>query len=256
MYIHIKNIALFLCPFGFCLIFLFVGLILLWTSRRQKAGKIFITIGFASTVIFSLPFLPDFFHHHLERQHDTFVIDNNDSFNVKNIKYIVVLAGGHTLNSKLPITSQFTYSGLVRLIEGIRLFKKIPDSKLILSGGPGEDPITDAELMADLSIELGVDRNEIILETKSMNTYEEAIFIKPIVGDSNFLLVTSAVHMPRSMALFRSLQMNPIAAPTGHIVKHNRIEFLFRLRAYNLVICKFMIYEYLGLFKEKLSGNI
>ena len=139
-------------------------------------------IGFVFTVIFSLPFIPDIFCRCLERQYNAIAIDNYDCFPEKNIKYIVVLGAGHTLNQKFPITSQFTYSGLVRLIEGVRLFRKIPDSKLILSGGPGEYSISDAKLMSDLSIELGVDISDIILETESISTYEEAMFIKPLVG--------------------------------------------------------------------------
>jgi len=58
------------------------------------------------------------------------------------------------------------------------------------------------------------------------------------------------------MAIFKKLKMNPIPAPTGHIVKHDITGFLFKLRAYNLVRSKDMMYEYFGLIKEKLSGNI
>jgi len=67
----------------------------------------------------------------------------------------------------------------------------------------GED---DASTALRLMQALGVERERLILEGRSRNTYENALFTKELVTpapDETWLLVTSAFHMPRSMALFR-----------------------------------------------------
>ena len=43
--------------------------------------------------------------------------------------------------------------------------------------------------------------------------------VKEIVGKDKFILVTSASHMLRAMALFRKQGMEPIPAPTDYMVK-------------------------------------
>ena len=73
--------------------------------------------------------------------------------------------------------------------------------------------------MRDLALDLGVPTEDMMLKTESMSTQDEAKLLKPVLTNEKFLLVTSASHMPRSMDIFRKLGMNPVAAPTGHLVK-------------------------------------
>ena len=120
----------------------------------------------------------------------------------------------------------------------------------------GIDSLTDAELMCNLAFELGISKDDIILETASMSTFDEARFIKPIVKSERFLLVTSASHMPRAMALFKKLGMNPIPAPTGHLIKYYGKAFSIFPGTENLLNSDALICEYLALVKEHLLGNI
>ena len=62
---------------------------------------------------------------------------------------------------------------------------------------------------------MGVSGEDMIIESASKDTGEQARLIKPIVGTAPFVLVTSAIHMPRSMALFEKLGMSPIPGPAG-----------------------------------------
>jgi len=91
--------------------------------------------------------------------------------NVNPIKFIIVLGGGHVSDPKLPITSQITKNTLVRLVEGIRLYRKHTNSKLILSGGSVYGSVTNAEIMADVAKELGVVEKDIIDYTSSNDGY-------------------------------------------------------------------------------------
>ena len=111
-------------------------------------------------------------------------------------------------------------------------------------------------LIADLSRQFGVPKEDIILESESMSTFDEAKFIKPIVKTERFLLITSASHMRRSMALFRKLGMQPIAAPIGHLVKRIGDGISFLPGARNLLKSDTIIWETLAYIKERLLGRI
>ena len=256
MYAFFRVLVAYFVPVPLCLGVLLIGVVFLWVKKTQKIGKIIVTLGFLLIAAFTFSFLPNMLLSDVEQQYPSFKIEPNEGCNSLGIKYVVVLAGGHILDPKIPITGQFCYEGLVRLIEGIRLYKKCPGVKLILSGGIGKcTSITDAELMADLAFDLGVPREDIILEKESMSTEDEAKLLKPVLMNEKFLLVTSASHMPRSMGLFRKLGMNPIPAPTGHLVKQYRDNISFMPSVSNLKKSQTVFYEILAKIKEKVSGK-
>ena len=181
-----------------------------------------------------------------------------DPRGAQGVKWIVVLGGGHISDPQLPVTSQIEESTAVRLMEGIRLQRMIPGSKLILSGGIGFDPVSDAEIMEALAKAIGLEKQHIVLEAESKDTKDEARIVKEIVGDDRFVLVTSASHMPRSMALFKKQGMNPIPAPTGHWVKREQgmgPEGSFP-DAGGLRKAERAVYEYLGLVWAMIRGEI
>jgi uncharacterized SAM-binding protein YcdF (DUF218 family) len=132
------------------------------------------------------------------------------------------------------------------------------DKTLLITGGRGFDPVPEAQIMAGLAHELGVNENDILIESKSKDTEDEAHFIKPIVNKDRFILVTSASHMPRSMAIFRKLGMNPVPAPTGHKVRNSQTlnPLLFFPKAENLLKSESGMHEYLGMVWAKLRGQI
>jgi uncharacterized SAM-binding protein YcdF (DUF218 family) len=120
------------------------------------------------------------------------------------------------------------------------------------------DPVTEASVAADIAKITGVDEADIIMESDSLDTKDQARLIKPIVGDSRFVLVTSAYHMPRSMAMFRKAGMNPVPAPTGHLARKKRRLTIgsFFPDALSLERSEAALHEYLGIVWAKLRGQI
>jgi uncharacterized SAM-binding protein YcdF (DUF218 family) len=60
----------------------------------------------------------------------------------------------------------------------------------------------------------------------SLNTYENAVNVRQILADRNIrrvLLVTSAMHMPRSMGIFKKQRIEAIAAPTDFTVTEQEL---------------------------------
>src|SRR3990172_2218739 len=262
MFILKKIIGQLFFPVPLCLEILIVGLLMLLLTRKQKAAKIILSVGVILFTILSYPALSNTFLRRLEYQYPPLISTAASDFVpgevVPQVRWVVVLGGGHISDPKIPVTSQLSDASLVRLIEAIRLHNQIPESKLILSEGKVFDPVPCAETMAGVAKALGVKQEDLILESESKDTIDEARIIKSIVGNDKFILVTSASHMPRSMGMFKKLGMQPIPAPTGYsIVRSQRISpGDFFPSSGGLRRAEGVLYEYMGLIWAKLRGQI
>ena len=261
MFIIKKIISACINPLPLSLLLSFLGLYFLWFTNKQKTGKIVMSVGLVILTLFSYSIITNRLLRPLERKYDTFEIKSSSAVpeaeDKSAMKFVVVLGGGHTSDPELPLISQIGKDSLVRLIEGIRIYRKYPGAKLLLSGGGAFDTVSEAEIMARVAREIGVPEGDIILESKSKDTRDEALFIKPIVGNEPFVLVTTASHIPRSMALFKKLGMNPIPSPVGHSVKDSQglsLTFLFPGTG-SIRNAELAIHEYLGLIWAKIRGQ-
>lgn len=168
-------------------------------------------------------------------------------------KYIHVLGCGHTSNPKIPLSSEIGLVSLVRLNEGVSLYKTHPRMKLIFSGYGGGDPISNARKNAQMAIALGVDPADIILLESPQDTQEEAIASKKIVGGQPLILVTSASHMVRASALFQKAGIDVIPAPTDFQIKR-RDGLLQFPSAEGLERSEAAFHEYLGRAWGRVKG--
>ncbi len=259
MFLFKKLVAPFLDPFLICLELLLAGLVVLWFTRHQRLGKWLITISFALIVVLGQGSLPAYFVEQLESQYLPLDLTSFAHQSILPPPPIVVLSGGHVPDPTVPLTSQISRSSLVRLIEGIRLHQALPGSILVLSGGPVSHSVPEAETMAEVAQSIGVNRADIVVETVSRNTAEHAEQLQGLLGEERFILVTSAVHMPRTMRLFEKWGMRPTPAPTDHLVVKVRRRFspyMLIPAAGGFTYASTAIHEYLGLAWAKLRGKI
>lgn len=212
-----KFISTFFQPLSIVLVLLVSGLMLLWTSRKKSLGKISLTLGTILLLLASYGFLADRIVASLENRYLP-LLDVKIIHNSQDIKWIVVLGGGSLPDPRLPLSSQLSPDSLTRLLEGVRLHRQLPGSRLILSGGAVFQSVPEGETLAKTALLMAVSENDVVRENKSLDTADQAKSISSIVGHNRFILVTSAIHMPRSMALFRKFGMDPIAAPTNYMV--------------------------------------
>jgi len=139
-----------------------------------------------------------------------------DPKGVGKVDTIVVLTTAAWKDTGIPVTSQVAESTVFRLLEAIRLFDLIPGAQVLLSGGPLDSErqnIPVSQIVGDLANTMGIPVEKITLETNSTNTYENAVEVKKILGQKPFILVTSASHLPRAVAVFKKLGLSPIPAP-------------------------------------------
>jgi len=132
---------------------------------------------------------------------------------------IVVLGCGHINDGMLPQTAQLHSCSLYRLAEAMRIYHLNPQSQIITTGYGGNEPFSNADLVRQVAISMGIPGNKIRAISHPRDTEEEAKAVRKLLGQKPFVLVTSASHMPRAMSIFEAEGMHPMAAPTGHMAK-------------------------------------
>jgi uncharacterized SAM-binding protein YcdF (DUF218 family) len=131
---------------------------------------------------------------------------------------VVVLLGGFAGQPIPPRVSPDLNAAADRLFEAARLFHAGKAAHILVSAGNLPwDPVVapEAHWIGQLLGELGVPADAVVLESKSRNTQENALFTAPILADRGWhsvLLVTSATHMRRAMATFRKAGIDVAAA--------------------------------------------
>ena len=96
-----------------------------------------------------------------------------------------------------------------------------------------------------------------ILESHSRNTYENLLFSKAIVEPKPgevWLLATSAMHMPRAMAIARKLDWRMTPWPTDFITGPGSGREIWQV-ADNLSLLDYVVHEWLGLAAYRLTGK-
>jgi uncharacterized SAM-binding protein YcdF (DUF218 family) len=251
-----KALSSLLSPLPFTIVLLIIGSVLLWFTNKQKAGKIFVSGATVILLLISYGFISNRLLKPLEYYYPQFNVTTID--NKPSVKWVVVLAGGHTPNPDIPVTSRISSASMVRLTEGVRLYRELPGSKIILAGGAVFDTVPEVEISARIAEIMNVKRSDLVLEKMSKDTEDQAQFIKKFVGNDRFVLVTSASHMPRSMAIFKKVGLNPIPAPTHYQVveRQNSMPGDFFPSIDALSTARTAIYEYLCMCWSKLRNKI
>lgn len=132
---------------------------------------------------------------------------------------VVVLTGGVIPAEGLIPFPTIAESMFRRLDEAWRLYRIRP-KPIIVSGGhvnPFTPPMNENKIARDYLLLWGVAQTHVIAEDRSRDTFESAVEVKKILRDrgwKRYLLVTSAVHMPRSMLAFNSQAPEAIPAPS------------------------------------------
>ncbi len=174
----------------------------------------------------------------------------------------VIVLGGSEIPKLTKIRGQASLADAAeRLTTFISLARRFPDAKLVYAGGQGA--LTAQEYKAAFTARLffeqmGLDPDRVLFDSQSRNTMENAQnalqLVTPKKGE-NWVLVTSAWHMARSVGIFRKLGWQVIPYPvdfktTGNLEFHLRIPGLSSAAAVSNII-----YEWIGLVYYRLLGR-
>ena len=227
-----KIISAMIMPLSIGLFLALIGLVFLYLNKLKKA-KIFLTISILWISILSYSPFANFLIEPLENKYQK--LENIPA----DVKYILLLGGDMEH----------------RAWEVLRLYHQIPNAKIITSGYEGTLKIPEAIRTANILSEIGISRNDIIIHSEPKDTKEEAIKIKETLGTTPFILITSAYHMPRAIALFQKEGLHPISAPTDFKIQKTP-NFFSVPNGGSVYTIEIAWHEYLGLLWSKLRGQI
>ena len=256
-----KLLPLFAYPLGFCSMLLVIAVILN-KYRRLRNG---LTIAAVIILwIFSNRWVDLALTRGLEWQY----LPSPDA---PKAEAIVVLGGG-TYPAQYPRPTVEMSGAGDRVYYAANLYREGRAPIVLLSGG-NIDWMTNAEAtpaseMAEIITFMGVPQSALLLEDRSQNTNEDAIFSTQMLkekGIHRILLVTSAIHMPRAMAVFKKQGLEVIPAPTDFKVTQAAWDDLVHgsLQAHiinllpdasDLGSITNALKEYIGLFVYQLMG--
>lgn len=267
-----KIIAALVYPVGVAFLLLLVGLCLARFARggRPRAwGWRLAGAGLAVLYVFSNGFVAGALTRSLER----WVLAPEP---LPRADGAVVLGGGIQSRAWPRPTPEVSEAG-DRLLYGAHLVREGSAGWLICAAGQGElaaTEQTEAEAMEEMLAWMGVRPDQILLDRTSRTTYEnarEALRLVRERGGRTVLLVTSASHMPRSLAVFRKqgrelglADLEMIPAPCDFVVidPEKRPPWSFRVAmavlpsASALALSTRMIHEYYGLVAYWMRGWI
>lgn len=234
--------------------FLIIGALLLWT-RWRRLGRWVVTLGaIALFAVASLP-LARWLALPLEQRYAQF-----DPAAVAAVDGIIVLGAGAAVTSKvtsLPVV-EATGGRLVKLME---LGARYPGAVLVFTGGGNPRPNdgrTEAQMARDDLAAVRFDVSRLLLEDRSMNTYENALFTKRLVNPQpgqTWLLITSAIHMPRSLGAFRASGWEVVPVPVEYLFPRDTpFEFTFDPVRRFIALSR-VTHEWIGLLAYRVLGR-
>ncbi len=186
----------------------FVMLVLAF--RARKPALVIASLSLLALLVLSTPFAA----HQLIKNNEPASLAFN-ALKHPTLDKIVVLGCDINPNPALSANNQLGNCALTRLVEGVKLAKKYPNATLIVSGG-GYNKVTNSALMSQTAINLGVSKNRIKQNPQAMDTAAEAKLLAPKLVDFKVALVTSVLHMPRSINLFNAQGIEVIPAATDY----------------------------------------
>ena len=263
MFVYLsKLLPLFIYPLGLCFFILLLALLLLkkkpkWTFSLVLAALAVIFLAGNRWVSYGLARSLEWRYLPAEQMPEAEVI---------------VVLGGGTESADYPRPGAEVNAAGDRMLYAGSLYKSGAASHLLLSGGNLDFSqargSTPAEEMQQILHLMEIPADAIWLQDQSQNTYEDALYSAEMLhekGITEIILVTSAMHMPRSVALFEKQGLHVIPAPTDFTITEKNWQAQMQLKpdllllnlipnSSSLSLTTNVFKEYLGMTIYRLRG--
>ncbi|NYT86640.1 YdcF family protein [Pollutimonas harenae] len=242
-------------PLNLCIALLLVAAIVFMVRLRKTAFAIAVA-GLCWAIFWSLPASSLWAGGRLEQLHPY-----TEASSAPTAQAIVVL-GGHTANGRRNWFEPYDKeTAIARIDKAAALYKAGRAPLIVVSGAALEGNVSEAQIMAHALEQHSIPRSAIIMESRSFTTHENAIYTAETLKQhhiQHILLVTSALHMPRAMAVFAKQGISAIATPLApQIVVPDDPGFSFwQPDMRSLTASRSIVKEYVGLLVYWLRGWI
>jgi uncharacterized SAM-binding protein YcdF (DUF218 family) len=135
---------------------------------------------------------------------------------------IIVLGGATSIGLSTNRGQPSVNAGGERLIRFAELGRHYPNARLVFSGGTGKlnpGEVREADIARDVLKQMGFDVSRVKFESSSRNIYENARDARELFGplpDETWLLIMSAMYMPRSIGVFREAEWRVVPVPVDY----------------------------------------
>ncbi len=252
MFLLSKLFLLLLKPLTWIIIFFLIGLI----SKNPKRKRRWLVISFIMLLFFSNPF----FFRLLAKGYEKKPVVLNDTE-----KYQAGIVLGGFVDYNVKKDKAYFNEASDRFIETALLYKTGHIGKIIVSAGNGylaENNFQEASFVKNHLVQLGIPADDIFTDGLSRNTYQNAQYTKKICDSLHltgpFLLISSAIHLPRAEASFEKQRMNVRPYPCDFIaqsVMNNFWEDYLLPSSFTLHEWDILIKEISGLIIYKILGR-
>lgn len=248
-----KLLDLFTMPLTYTVFCLIAALLF---YRKSQIGRTCLIVGVILLFVCGTPFIPNVLTRQLEHAYEI-------PTSLPHVDAIVVLSGILELPKSSPAYLEFN-DGVERIVIGMQLLREDIGDVLIISGGSGDlynQKTREAVLLRQFAIEFGIPEDKILIEPDSRNTYENAANTKTLMdqyGFSSSILITTAIHLPRSVGCFNKVGLHPIPYPVDFMLPPQPTFHISDLvpSIGNFIHITRAFHEYIGLLMYKINGYI
>ncbi|MCS6824038.1 MAG: YdcF family protein [Cytophagaceae bacterium] len=176
-----------------------------------------------------------------------------------------IILTGVTNTDKLPRDRVYFNKGADRVLHPLQLYKLGKIKKILISGGSGKligEKISESVELKNVLLLCGVSEEDIIVENRSVNTAENAMYTKKIIDSLHlqgpYLLVTSSYHMRRSKACFDKVKLHTEIYPVDFYSRQRTFtpDMLFIPSASSIQTWDVLFKEWVGMIMYKAMGYI
>ena len=249
-----KALWVLAAPGNILLFLLALGAILLFSPRRAVWGRRLVVVAAIGYGIIAATPLAAFMALPLEERFERPVLPDH-------VDGVIMLGGAVNPLLAHDRDEPSLNEAAERVLAFADLIRRYPQAKHVFTGGTShifDDVLREDEPVRDVLRQCGIDPDGVIFENESRNTWENAVFSQRIVGPKpgeTWLLVTSAMHMPRSVGIFRQVGWDVIAYPVDYRTRKGAVPY-FRLDFdRKLQMLHDTVREWLGLVSYRLMGR-
>ncbi len=257
-----KVVGYWLMPLPFSLALIVVGVVLMRSTARRSLGRGLVASGALWLLLCTNSGVGTWMVRNFEGRFPSqpaLVADAPLSDALARCEFVAVLGGGHTYVPDWPANNLLSPSALARVVEGVRLVRRMPEARLIVSGPVNErgGGPSHARLMADLAVSLGVDRARIHEIDTARDTEEEAVAISALAKGKPVAVVTSAWHLPRAVALCQRQGIDALPCPADYTAPTDRAikSDFYKWNLGGLERSTKAVYEFIGTVWARVRGK-